>query len=151
MKKNYLIVIEADDAKGLLNRITGIFCRARLPIESLLTARTDIHGVVKIFIETELEADQAEIFAMKIEKIVEVDTVQLIEERPHLQKAYFSLSSNFTNWTVIREKGASVVDINNERVLVEKSGTGDEIQRLYNALDGVMLLDFYRFGVASLV
>src|ERR1700744_1809735 len=94
MKATYLLTIKAQDRPGLLHLVTGILNRKLIPIVSLTAAPTDIHAIVLITMEIEIDEKGLNPLMLKLENIIEVFAVEavLTEKALCQRSAYFRLS-----------------------------------------------------------
>ncbi len=71
-KKQYTIIAFSENHIGLLNRITIIFTRRHINIESLTVSPSEVKGIHRFTIVINSDADQVEKVVRQIEKQVEV-------------------------------------------------------------------------------
>ena len=72
MIQEYTITAFSENSVGLLNRITIIFTRRRLNIESLTVSASSIRGIHKFTIVVKASHEQVEKVTKQLEKLVEV-------------------------------------------------------------------------------
>jgi acetolactate synthase-1/3 small subunit len=72
MKTEYTITVFTENAVGLLNRITIIFTRRHINIESLTVSASALPGVHKFTIVVNTTQDAVEKVVGQIEKLVDV-------------------------------------------------------------------------------
>ena len=68
----FTIIIYSENSVGLLNRVSNIFTRRCINIESVNAGRSGVEGVHKLAITTWVDRPTIERVASQIEKIVEV-------------------------------------------------------------------------------
>lgn len=72
MNQEFSITIFTENTVGVLNRITNIFTRRKINIESLRVAETDHKGISMFSIIAYSDAETMQIVRKNIERIVEV-------------------------------------------------------------------------------
>lgn len=131
----YTICVFTSNTIGLLNRITIIFTRRRVNIESLTVSETERKGVSRFTIVIKHESrDEVEKLVRQIRKIVEVLAVfgYLNDEIVFNEIALFKISTPLGGQTldvdVVNKKyKAWVVYWGLDYVVIEKTGTETEI------------------------
>ena len=71
-KQTYTISIYSEDNIGLLNRISAIFLKRHINIESFSTSLSEIEGVFRFIIVVNIPSDQIKKIVLQIEKQVDV-------------------------------------------------------------------------------
>jgi acetolactate synthase small subunit len=142
-----VIVIYADDKKGLLGQLLVFFNRKNYRILNLNVSRTDISEVVVITIEAVVPAAELPILMKRLEKIIEVYRADFYsaEEARVAKVGFFRLAMAAlcpSLQSVIFRYGASFSAIGNDSIVVRKTGTDNDLYELYEQLDGPHLLGF---------
>jgi len=132
-KKLYTVSVYTENNIGLLNRISAIFQRRHINIESINTSVSEIEGVSRFTIVVALEEEQMKKIIGQIEKQVEVDL--LFEER-QIQN-------------IIKDSNSRIVTVNKEFFVIEKSGRKNEIELLHRELKPFGIMQFTRSGRIS--
>jgi acetolactate synthase-1/3 small subunit len=70
--KEYVISIYSENQAGVLNRITTVFVRRKINIESLRVSETSKPGISKFTISAFIPEGGVDLLVHQIEKIVEV-------------------------------------------------------------------------------
>jgi acetolactate synthase small subunit len=155
MKANYLLNILSEDKKGLVSTITNLLNRNNIEIECISTARTDIHS--QVLINLQLFADENELrkVSLKIKNIIEVTTVgvSLLNDSWYQKTALFTFDKNGYDSSVsnvIQKYGAVLVGVVNDNLIIQKIGRDEDIQLVYNALEGKYLKSFCKGAAVSL-
>lgn len=153
--KEYIVIIFTENHVGVLNRITTCYLRRKINIESLKVSESSIKGISMFVISAYMAEEIAEKVTAQIAKIVEVIDVahylpdELITQEIALYKvATRQLAGNGNRVDMLsRQWNARLIEISTSYVVVEKTGTHDEIDQMRDSLDeqGV-LLDFTRSG-----
>jgi acetolactate synthase-1/3 small subunit len=152
-KQQYTIAVFSENHIGLLNKITIVFTRRKINIESLTVSESQIEGihsftiVVKSTKETVLKA------VNQIDKLVEVikafyyEEDQLISQEIALYKMPIgAIKQGIDMAKFIRDHSARILDMQEEYFVIEKSGTTAETQELLEQLKPYGILEFVRSG-----
>ncbi|PQJ22934.1 acetolactate synthase small subunit [Tenacibaculum sp. SG-28] len=155
MKRNqtYTISIYTENNIGLLNRISSIFQRRHINIESVNVSKSEIKSVSRFTILVKLREDEVKRILGQIEKQVEVIKAfyHKDEETIYQESCLFKLSSdllidNDEIQRVINSSKSRVININKDFFVLEKSGTKEEVEELYHILDKHGIMQFVRSG-----
>ncbi len=152
-KKLYTVIIFSENTVGLLNQITIIFTRRQLNIETLSVSPSAIKGVHKFTITTFAEEDTIDKVVKQIDKRVDILNAsyntddELIWQEIALYKLSTELFIKTGTEALIRKYDARVLEINEDCVVLEKSGHYEETQALFNELrKSIGVLQFIRSG-----
>ena len=72
MEKNFTISIYSENNVGLLNRISAIFLKRHINIESLITSQSEIKDVFRFIIIVNIQEEDVKKLIKQIEKQVDV-------------------------------------------------------------------------------
>lgn len=74
MEKNraYIVSVFSENQAGVLNRITSVFLRRKINIESLKVSETSVKGISMFTIEASTSESVMPLLVCQIEKIIEV-------------------------------------------------------------------------------
>ncbi len=156
MKDTYTITAFSENHIGILNRITIIFTRRHINIESLTVSSTEIKGIHRFTIVVEVEAEQVVKVVNQIEKLTEVLRAEwyLNDDTVYREIALYKIpidSAIDKNLElVLREFNAHIVDIQNGFVIIENTGHVDDTEKLYDILNPFGILQFVRSGRISI-
>lgn len=154
MTQEYTITAFSENHIGLLNRITIIFTRRHINIESLTVSESSIHGIHKFTIVVNSTEVPVKKVVQQIEKQVEVIRAfyhtndEIIHQEIALYKVPTQgiLDSNQIE-TILRKYNAHIVEITPEFAVIEKVGKKEETQMLFNELwNNGKVLQFTRSG-----
>ncbi len=154
MNKEYIIIAFTENQVGVLNRITIAYLRRKINIESLKVSETSMKGISMFVISAFTTEETVQKLARAINNIVEVIQVSYYtpDELITQEIALYKISSKFFDKggridSVSRELGARMIEISPGYVVMEKTGTREEIEELRNRLErqGV-LQEFTRSG-----
>lgn len=154
MKESYILTIKAEDRPGLIHLVTGMIERQQTAIKSLNAAPTDVHDIVAITIEVMISERALASLALKLEKIIEVNSVKAAkyDQVICLRVAYFKLSKAFLEnpqKSALQKYGAVIINWSTDTLLVAGYGSDITIRHLYNELEGPHLLGFTQTGLIS--
>lgn len=153
-RKLYTVIIFSENTVGLLNQITVIFTRRQLNIETLSVSPSAIKGIHKFTITTFADEDTMDKVVKQIDKRVDILKAyyNTDEDLVHQEIALYKLSTElFIKMNgveeLIRRYNARVLEINEDIVVIEKSGHYDETQALFKELsEKIGVLQFIRSG-----
>ncbi|NJO89150.1 MAG: acetolactate synthase small subunit [Chloroflexia bacterium] len=153
MENQYTVTIFTENEIGLLNRITIIFTRRHLNIDSITASESEVSGIYRYTIVLRTTEEQIKKVVSQIEKLVEVLKAFyfLEEEVIHQEMALYkvstkALSNNSELEKIIRESQTRVLHIEPSFFVIEKTGYKHETQELFNKLEPFGVLQFARSG-----
>ena len=151
--KTFTVSIYTENNIGLLNRISAIFQRRHINIESLNTSISEIEGVSRFTIVINVTEEQIKKIIGQLEKQVEVIKAfyHTDEETIFLEACLFKIKSDLLFeerqiQNIIKESNSRIVTVNREFFVLEKSGKRSEIELLYRELSAFGIMQFVRSG-----
>ena len=155
-KQLYTISVYTENNIGLLNRISAIFQRRHINIESLNISPSEIEGVAKFTIVVNMTEENVKKIIGQIEKQVEVIKAYFhnLEEIIYQISGLFKIKSELLFeerqiQNIIKESNARIVTVNKEFFVLEKSGKKEEIAELYNQLSVYGIMQYTRSGLIA--
>ena len=155
-KKNYTISVYTENNVGLLHRLSAIFLKRHINIESFSTSESEIKDVYRFIIVVKMTKSGVEKVTKQIEKQVEVikafyhtDSETIFQESALYKVKSSSLFEERHIQNIIKESNARIVTVNPEFFVIEKTGFRDDTEKLYNDLKSHGLLQFTRSGRIS--
>ena len=155
-KQLFTVSIYTENNIGLLNRISAIFQRRHINIESINTSVSEIEEVSKFTIVVNLSEEKVKKILGQIEKHVEVIKAyyHTDDETIYQESCMFKLQSDLLFeerqiQNIIKESNARIVTVNKEFFVIEKSGRKEEIELMYRELKPFGILQFTRSGRIS--
>lgn len=150
----YTITVFSENTVGLLGQVTSVFIRRQLNIETLSVSPSAIKGIHKFTITVFTTEDIIRKVVLQIDKIVDV------------LKAYYNIDSELIHQEIamykvatpaflklnsveefIRKHNARILDINEDCVVIEKTGHYEETKALFEELsETIGVLQFIRSG-----
>ncbi len=154
MSTTYTISIFTTNTVGLLNRITIVFTRRRLNIESLTVSETERKGVSRFTVVIRNESREfVEKLVRQIRKITDVLAVfgYLDHEIVFNEIALFKIAAPLGGKPIDTKAinldwNAKVVHFGMDYVVVEKNGTEEEIGEFYQYLKQWEILEYIKSG-----
>ena len=155
-KTSYTISIYSENNVGLLNRISAIFLKRHINIESLTTSQSEIKDVFRFIIIVNVEEDKVKKLIKQIEKQVDVikayyhtDEETIFQESALYKVKSSALFEERHIQNIIKDSHANIVTVSPEYFVIEKTGFRNETDRLYYDLAPFGLLQFVRSGRIS--
>lgn len=152
-KNTYTISIYTENNVGLLNRISAIFLRRHLNIESVNVSKSEIKSVSRFTLLVKVTEEQIKKIIGQIEKQVEVIKAfyHTDEETVYQESCLFKLSTDLLTdndeiQTIINQSKSRVINVNKNFFVLEKSGNKEEVEELYHILDKHGIKQFVRSG-----
>ncbi|MGG6230722.1 acetolactate synthase small subunit [Tenacibaculum sp. SDUM215027] len=152
-KNTYTISIYTENNVGLLNRISAIFLRRHLNIESVNVSKSEIKSVSRFTLLVKVTEEQIKKIIGQIEKQVEVIKAfyHTDEETVYQESCLFKLSTDLLTdndeiQTIINQSKSRVINVNKNFFVLEKSGSKEEVEELYHILDKHGIKQFVRSG-----
>lgn len=156
-EKVYTITAYSENHIGLLNRITIIFTRRHVNIESLTVSESAINGVHKFTIVIKSTYEKAIKIVKQIEKLVEVlrAFVHTDDEIIHQEIALYKVPAEalFESDEIehlVRKHYARILEVTKDYAVIEKTGHKSETQALFNDLEKYGVYQFTRSGRISI-
>ncbi len=157
MRKEFNITIFSENHIGLLNRITIVFTRRKVNIESLVVSESAIEGVYKFLVVVNTTEDMVKKVVAQIEKLIDVirafyhTNEEMIFQEIALYKVPIeALYESDTVERIVRNAGAKILEITREYVVIEKTGYKEETQALFEELNHFKVMQFTRSGRVAL-
>lgn len=151
--KSFTISIYTENHIGLLNRISAIFQRRHINIESLTTSQSEIEGVNRFVIVVNMTEANTVKIVKQIEKQVETIRAYYHEEEDTIftESCMFKIKSDLLFnepqiQNIIKDSNARIVTVNKEFFVLEKSGRRNEIESLRRDLNVFGIMQFVRSG-----
>ena len=153
MKKEnkYTVSIYTENSVGLLNRISAIFQRRHLNIESFNSSMTEIESIQRWTILVITNETQIMKIVGQINRQVEVikSYYHTDEETIYQESCLFKIKSSLLFddrqiQNIIKESNAVIVTVNPDFFVIEKSGRTHELDELYDKLSDYGILQYVR-------
>ena len=152
-KQTYTVSIYTENNIGLLNRISAIFQRRHVNIESINSSKSEIKSVSRITLLVKVTEVEIKKIIGQIEKQVEVIKAyyHIDEQIVYQESCLFKLHSdllidNDEIQNIINDSKTKIINVNKEFFVLKKSGKKEEIEELYHILEKHGIMQFVRSG-----
>ena len=154
MVKEYIVIAFTENQIGVLNRITALYLRRKINIESLKVSESSIKGISMFVVSAFTTQEIIEKLVRQLRNIIEVIQVEYYSDDELITQeiALYKISSKIVRESgtvdmLIRSWNARIIEMNPSFVVVEKTGTREEIENLRAELESrKILLEFTRSG-----
>lgn len=153
MEQVYNISIFTENKIGMLNRITIIFTRRHINIDSITASESEMPGVHRYTIVVNISLDLVKKVVAQIEKQVEVlkafyhsDEEVVYQEIGLFKIPTDQMLNNGSVERIVRSHHVRVLTMEKDFVVLEKTGRPQEMSLLFNELKPYGLLEFVRSG-----
>jgi acetolactate synthase-1/3 small subunit len=157
MKQEFIITVYSENHIGLLTRITIVFTRRKINIESLTVSESAMKGVYKFTIVIKTTKEMTIKIVNQIEKQIDVlkafyhTNDEMIYQEIALYKVPTeAMYDSDTVETIVRKASARILEITREYVVIEKTGHKEETQALFEELKQFKVMQFIRSGRVAL-
>ncbi|WP_187261757.1 acetolactate synthase small subunit [Pontibacter beigongshangensis] len=157
-KQEYNITVYTENTIGLLNRISTIFSRRKLNIDSLNTSPSEIEGIHRFNIVINVTEEVVRKLASQIEKQVEVLKVyyntndDIVWQEMALYKVPTDIiAEQALVERLLRENGARAVVIRKDYTVFETTGHREETDNLIKVLQPFGLIEFVRSARIAII
>ena len=154
--KKYTISVYSENNVGLLNRISAIFLKRHINLDSFSSSESEIKDVYRFVIVVKLDTNKINNLVKQIEK--QVDVIKAFyhtdEETIFQESALYKVKSNslFEErkiQNIIKQSQANIVTVSPKFFVIELTGFREETEKLYKDLKPLGLLQFVRSGRIS--
>ena len=151
-ERTYTISVYTENNIGLLNRLSAIFLKRHINIESMTVSKSEIEDVHRFTFVINISEAQARKIIGQIEKQIEVIRAfyHTDDEVIYQESALFKISTEQLYDEEIQDKlkfrRANIITITEHYFVIEASGSKDEIDKLYDRLKPHGLMQFVRSG-----
>lgn len=155
-KKWFTMSVYSENNVGLLNRISGIFLKRHINIESLNVSKSEIDNVSKFTIVIYTTDKWVQNIVGQIEKQIEVIKAfyHTDDETIYQESALFKIASNLLFderqiQNIIKESNSQIVTVARDFFVLAKSGKRNEIDEMYEKFKPFGIMQFVRSGRIS--
>ncbi|MFL5625642.1 MAG: acetolactate synthase small subunit [Ktedonobacteraceae bacterium] len=155
-RRSHILVVFADDRHGALDRIIGLLRRRRSNMQTLTIGRSEVPNVVRITVMMDDSEVGVEQLVEQLRKIVDVrHVVNLpIEQAVSRELALIKVNSKVSQQPEIIELGhlygAHPVDMDQETVTLEVTGSADKVEKLVAQLQPYGVREVARTGCLAM-
>jgi acetolactate synthase-1/3 small subunit len=156
LKTTFTVSIYTENNLGLLNRISAIFLKRHINIDSLTTSQSEIKDIFRFIIVVSASEFMIKRLVKQIEKQIEViaSFYHTNDQTIFLETALYKVKSKslFDEkhiQKIIKNSQANIVTVSPNYFVIEKTGWREDTEKLYNELEPYGLLQFVRSGRIS--
>lgn len=150
------ISVFTENTPGLLHRVTSVFTRRNINIESLTVSPSEVPGLHRFTIVVNIELALAHRIALQIEKQIDVLKAFVHEQHEvvHRDLALYKMSAAAWESDAFREllfvHDVQVLEQQNDYTVLEKTGSQADTTALLALLEPFGVLEFVRSGNVAL-
>lgn len=155
-KEWFTISVYSENNVGLLNRISGIFLKRHINIESLNVSKSEIDDVSKFTIVVYTTDEWVNNIVGQIEKQIEVIKAfyHTDDETIYQESALFKIDSALLFderqiQNIIKDSNSQIVTVARDFFVLAKSGRREEINEMHDQLKPFGIKQFVRSGRIS--
>ena len=155
--RTHILVLFANDSHGVLDRIVGLLRRRRSNMQTFAIGRSELPNVVRITVVMHDSEVGVEQLMEQLRKIVDVrQVVNLSSEQAVARElALIKVNSTAAQQNEIIELGhlfgAHALDVNQETVTLEVTGSADKIEKLVTLLQTYGIREVARSGCVAMI
>jgi acetolactate synthase-1/3 small subunit len=150
MNQPVTFLVWTDNSPGVLLRLTTLFTRRKINIESLTVSATEEEGISRFTVVVTVDPIIAATIGRQIERMIEVRKVFVFKEPDilHREVALIRVQLNETSEREMSESFAtcSIVERGERGALIQFTGTEGEISDLVARLKPLGISEFVRSG-----
>jgi len=152
----HIFVVLVEDKPGVLNRVASLFRRRAFNIESLTVGHTEQPGVSRMTIVIDSNQTNAERVTANLYKLVNVIQISDLQNTPvvsrdlALIKVGVDSISRPQAMQLVDVYRAHVVDVTNESLIVEITGTEDKINSFVDVMRPFGISEMVRTGIVAM-
>lgn len=157
MAQTFTLTAITENSPGVLHRITDLFTRRKINIDSLSVSETEKKGVSRFTIVVKTEKELVEKVVKQIKRVVEVldafvcrDSHLILREVALIKVQAKKPEERSEIEELAARYDAEVVFATEDTVIVEKTGPDEDINALYLLLEPKGIVEFIRSGRVAL-
>ena len=153
----YTLIVLVEDRPGAIDRVVGVLRRRRAKMQSLTLSQCETPNTVRV---TALVKDAEVVVEQVIEqlrKIIDVRQVMNVTDQQAVVRelALITVDTRSASLHVIIEVGhqfgAAVADVTSDSVILESTGSVEQLERLIDALQAFGIREIARSGCVASV
>ena len=146
--QTFTVSIFTENTIGMLNRITIIFTRRHLNIDSITASETEVHNVHRYTIVLRTTREKIDKVVGQTDKLIDVLKVfvhtdeQVVHQEIALYKIKTTGFKSNDVEQVVRQNSAKILTVDPDFIIIEKTGHKAENQVLFEKLKPFGILEF---------
>ncbi len=151
--QRFTITVFSENIPGLLQRVTAIFTRRKINIESLTVSETELHDISRYTIVVFTDDEMGRKLVDQIRRIIEVreaygnrDDALLAREIAILRVAFDEDATANEVRELAQKQGARIAHISDDSMLLEVIGYEGDIDKMLQSLKAYNITEFIRSG-----
>jgi acetolactate synthase I/III small subunit len=152
-KKEFTLSVFTENSVGMLNRVTIVFTRRKMNIESITASKTELPNIYRYTIVCFSTESLIKKVVGQLEKLIDVYRAlyyiseQIIYQEIALYKTPLpSAEKSVVIEKIIHNNNARIISVDKDYMVIEKTGKKEETQELYEILEEYGILEFARSG-----
>lgn len=151
-KEHFTLSIFTENTAGLLYRVTQIFTRRKINIDSIAASESEVKGVHRYTMTVKETESTVKKLIGQIEKQIEVLVAfySRIDDVVYQEIALYKLKTETLTSTnvekIVRDNNARFLSVDQKFCVVEKTGHKEETEELFNKLEPFGVQEFVRSG-----
>ena len=153
MEQEYIITVFSENKVGLLSQITTVFTCRNVNIESLTTSESALAGIHKFTIVVRTGPERVDKLVRQVEKKIDVLKVFVYTSDEVVQQeiALYKVTRSRNVEKLVREHNVRILEIDDDYIVVEKTGHKAETQALFRLLQPFGVQQFVRSGTVAII
>ena len=152
----HTLVVRVENKPGVLARVSGLFARRGVNIQSLAVAPTDNEQFSRLTIVVDAESAPMEQVVKQLDKLINVVRIQELSPADSVSRELILATVNLTEGSednIMREIesfDANVLSVGDKRIMVSLSGPPEIINEFETVLEKYGIVEVQRTGIVAL-
>lgn len=157
MSKKYVIAILVRDIPGIMVRVTGLFTRRAFNIDTITVGKTEKKGISRIVITLMGDEHVVEQIKKQVNKLIDVVKISELDQDDSIMQEMCMtkiITSTKNKEAIIKYAElmkATVLDIEQNKIILKYSGTPQEVDSFIKGLDGMQVKAISRTGISAIM